>query len=133
VVVDASVWVSALITDDTHHRASIDWLKEQLRNGEALVVPTLALPEIGCAIARRTGIPHLGQQAVAQVERTPRLRMVPLDRSLAATAARIGADQRLRGADAVYATVAFTLQLTLYTWDDEIQRRASSVVDVRSP
>lgn len=49
-VVDASIWVSALVPHDLHHVASLAWLTQQWRGGGDLVAPTLLLPEVGGAV-----------------------------------------------------------------------------------
>lgn len=54
VAIDASVWISAFITVDAHHRASRSGLDGWLRSHHTVVVPSLVLIEVGGAIARRT-------------------------------------------------------------------------------
>src|SRR5512141_730640 len=105
-VMNASVWVSSLVGQDLHHDASRRWLGEQIAAGEALVIPSIALPEVAGAVSRRTGSADLGHEAVGEMARTPGLRIVSLDPDLAAESARAAADLGLRGADAVYVTTA---------------------------
>ena len=132
-IVDASVWVSGLITQDAHHLASRQWLQEQVRSAHTMVVPTIALPEVAGAIARRTGIPALGHRATTLLRRTPGLRLAAIDDTLGARSARIAADYRLRGADATYVALADSLGLELVTWDEDLHRRARSLVSVSYP
>ena len=63
--VDASVWVSGLVSEDTHHKATNAWLSQRLAGGDTLVIPSLALAEVAGAISRRTGL-------VAQERRSAR-------------------------------------------------------------
>jgi predicted nucleic acid-binding protein len=132
-VVDASVWVSSLVPDDVNHMASSGWLGRELSVGSILVIPGHAPAEVAGAIARRTGQPALGGQAAARLLTLPSLRIVPIDASLAHAAANVAADHLLRGADAVYATVAQALNLPLVTLDAELQRRAAGFVHVVAP
>jgi len=60
IVLDASVWMSALFTAEIHHRQSQDWLAGATTGSEQLLVPALFLAEISEAVARRTGDPVAG-------------------------------------------------------------------------
>lgn len=132
-VMDASVWVSALVPPDINHIASHLWLGQYLADGGGIVIPALLLPEVAGAISRRTGQPDLGHRAANAVLRIPGLRLVPVDARLAGEAAELAADLRLRGADAVYVALAHYLGIPLITWDVEQQARARAVVIVRTP
>lgn len=132
-VMDASVWVSALVPPDVNHTASRFWLDRYLAGGGIIVIPALLLPEVAGAISRRTGQPDLGRRAAEAVLRIPGLRLVPVDARLSEEAAELAADLRLRGADAVYVALARHLSVPLVTWDVEQQTRAGAVAVVRTP
>lgn len=132
-VVDASVVVSRLVPHDVHHEASRRWLTRHVAEGGLVIAPALLLPEVAGAVARRTGEPRLARRAVAAVLRLPALRLVPVDDSLARTAARLAGRLRLRGADAIYLAAAAGLRLPLVTWDVEQRDRAAGLVEVMVP
>lgn len=129
-VVDASVWVSRLVPQDVHHPASRRWLEA---HADPLIAPILLLAEVAGAIARRTGAPELGRQAVETLTQLPNLRLVPLDPRLGLETARLAADLQLRGADAAYVAVAYHLHLPLVTWDREQADRAGPLIAVYTP
>lgn len=131
-VVDASVWVSALYLPDANNAASRHWLEEAASIG-ASVVPILALAEVAGAIARRTGSAERGAMAARRIEAMPGLRVIELDAVLGRSAADLAARLRLRGADAVYVATALSLSIPLVTWDDELLARAAAVVEARQP
>jgi predicted nucleic acid-binding protein len=133
-VVDASLWVSQLVPGDAHHRAARRWLDAALAaGGWTPVVPALALPEVAGAVARRTGVPALGEEALAALRAVPGLRVVALDISLGEEAGRVAARLGLRGADAVYVAVAHALGVPLVTLDDELEARAGRFIRVERP
>ncbi len=132
-IVDASVWVSSLVPADVKHPASSAWLARELAVGTILVIPAHAPAEVAGAIARRTGQPLFGRQASARLLAIPGLRLVPIDASLARNAADTAAACLLRGADALYAVLAHTLNLPLVTLDGELQRRAAGLVRILVP
>ena len=132
-VVDASVWVSVLVPRDVHHVASRDWLQKVAFAGDGIVVPSLLLAEVAGAIARRTGRPALGQRAIDRILAFPMFRVASVDERLGRAAARMAADRRLRGADAVYVALADQLGIPLITWDDEQISRRDGGIQVRTP
>jgi predicted nucleic acid-binding protein len=58
---------------------------------------------------------------------------VSLDLSLAIRAAEIAIENRLRGADAVYAAVAENFDAVLVSWDEEMLERCPQSVQTVSP
>ncbi len=132
-VMDASVWVSALVPPDINYAASRLWLNRYLADGGIIIIPALLLSEVAGAISRRTGQPDLGHRAANAVLRIPNLRLVSVDARLGKEAAELAADLRLRGADAVYVALARYLGIPLITWDREQQARARAVIVVRTP
>jgi predicted nucleic acid-binding protein len=132
-VVDASVWVSRLLSRDSHHPESVRWFAGQDEAGTLLVGPSLVLAEVTGAIARRTGDVERARRSVALLTRLPTLRLAPVDESLAREAAELAARLRLRGADAGYVAVARKLDLPLVTWDAEQRERGGAAIVVRTP
>ena len=132
-VVDASVWVSRLVSSDTHHTVTRAWMERHVAAGDPLIAPVLALPEIAGAVARRTGDATLAHQAVSAVLRIPTLRLIDVDARLAQSAARLAADHALRGADAVYVALALELGVSLVTLDREQRDRTSALLTTLEP
>ncbi|MGI8549335.1 MAG: type II toxin-antitoxin system VapC family toxin [Dehalococcoidia bacterium] len=132
-VIDASVWVSTFVIKDAHHQTSRNWLHERLVNSARMTTPTLVLSEVAGAVARRTGMPELGQRAAEEILRTPLLSLIAPDEQLGKVAAHLAATLRLRGADAVYVAVALTLNMPLITWDQELLDRAGRMIQVTRP
>jgi predicted nucleic acid-binding protein len=119
--------LSYLVESDIFHEASHRWLSRAIIGGESLVAPVLLLAEIAGALARQTGRPELSQRTIERLLSVPNLRLVSIDDKLGIAAARVAADQRLRGADATYMAVAATLGVPLVSWDREQLSRAGSV------
>lgn len=133
VVLDASVWVARLLTDEVRHSQSRTWLLDWMSGGSTLVVPRIFVAEVGAAVARRTDSGRRGQRAIAQVRNEPLIEIRDLTRERWDRGADLAAQLQLRAADAAYVTLAEELGLPLLTWDQEILTRASDVIDVRTP
>jgi predicted nucleic acid-binding protein len=132
-VVDASVWVSALVVHDRHHTASRRWLRRHSSRRSPIVIPTLALAEVAGAISRRTTDPALGRLSIEAILGLPQLRLVPLEPVLGREAGRVAADCGLRGADAVYVATAARHNLPLVTLDAELPVRIGRIVRILHP
>lgn len=133
VVVDASVWISAFITEDAHNAHSRPWLDNWLRTNHMVSCPTLVLIEVGGAIARRTGNEESARTTVEYMRRLPLAEFAPLDDALSAAATRVAIERHLRGADAVYLAHAWLLGIPLITWDAELLDRSKNLVNARTP
>ena len=132
-VVDASVWVSWLLTMDPMHLASRAWLRDAQDSHILLFAPTLLLPEVAGAVARRWGDPARGLEAGEAIGRLSGLELAPLDEMLADMAYRVAPGYRIRGAGAVYAALAQRLHLPLVTWDLEQNSRVREIVRALPP
>ena len=133
IVVDASVWVSRVIADDVHHRATRPWLDRYLLESRAITCPLLLLAEVAGSVVRRTGRRQLAERAIDDIGALATLRLVPVGLELAMQAAQVAVDLHLRGADAVYVATAQRLSVPLVTWDPEQRDRSSVVIEAYEP
>jgi predicted nucleic acid-binding protein len=131
-VLDASVWVSRLVSQDGFHAAVKSWMEEKREAGVQFISPALLLAEVGGAISRRTGDPVLAKKAITQLENLPGLRLVEMDNELVRQAAKLAAELGLRGADCMYVAVACQLDLPLVTFDVDQHQRAGERIAVHS-
>ena len=131
VVVDASVWVARLVSGDQFYQPVKKWMVDRRSRGVQFVSPTLLLPEVGGAIARRTGSFTLGRRAITRLERLPGLRLVEMDNELVREAALLSARLGLRGADSLYVATAHRLSLPLVTFDMDQRERAQGQVKIQ--
>jgi predicted nucleic acid-binding protein len=125
VVVDASVWVARLISEDVFYEPVKEWMSTRLGEDDQFLAPSLLLAEIGGAISRRT-TPSLGLKAIEQVQSLPGLQLVEMENLLLREAAQLTAQLGLRGADSVYIAIAAQLDLPLMTLDIDQKERAAT-------
>lgn len=129
--IDASVFVSAARPSEELYPISYRFLHKV--KGAKIFCPTLVLAECGAAIARPTGDSLLSVRLVNLIRYFPGMTQVSLDLSLAFRAAEIAIENRLRGADAVYAAVAENFDAILVSWDEEMLERCPQSVRTISP
>ena len=133
IVVDACVWVSLFLQEDSHYAEADRWFRQVEEQRITLCSPTIMLAETAGALSRRTGSIDLALRTVQTMNRLSTVQIVPIDDLLGLQAARLAAQLQLRGADACYVAVAQELDLPLVTWDEELLSRAAGVVAVLRP
>jgi len=129
--IDASVFVSAARPSERQYPPSYRFLRRV--KGSKIFCPTLVLAECGAAIVRPTGDSLLSARLVNLIKHFPGMTLVPLDLPLALRAAEKAIENRLRGADAVYAAVAEHFDAVLVSWDEEMLERCPESVLAMSP
>jgi predicted nucleic acid-binding protein len=132
-IIDASVWVAIFRGSDVHHASSASFLEAAVAKQQDLHIPNLVLAEIAGVFARQTGSARLAGRTVAAVVALPRLQRHELSDALADRAAALAARCKLRGADAVYVSLAEALEAPLVTLDQEILDRSKRIVKVQTP
>ena len=129
IVVDASIWVARLVSEDVFYEPVKEWMYTRLEEDDQFLSPSLLLAEIGGAISRRT-TSSLGLKAIEQVQRLPGLQLIEMEHALIRDAAQLAAELGLRGADSTYVAVAARLDLPLITLDVDQKQRAAKRVKV---
>jgi predicted nucleic acid-binding protein len=133
IVIDASVWISTLRSDEVHRHISLEWSIAWTTSSKSFSVPAIFPPEVAGALGRL----QVDRQAILKVMDemlSARLFTIhPIDFALAERAAHLALDTGIRGADALYVTLAQTLNVPLVTWDREQLERTGQIVDAITP
>lgn len=132
-VLDASVLVAAALPNEPFHPDAKTLMKHLLDDGVYVYLPTIAFAEVAAAIARGAGDEQLALAVVAQYASRADLRRMTVDTTLGDQAARIAAEQRIRGCDAVYVALTECEQAVLVTLDGQQRERAPLSVIARTP
>ena len=133
VVIDASVYVSRMHRQEDNHLESVRLLRVVAARRVPVVCPEILLPEVAAAVARGLDDTGLGYRAAAHLRTLPGHRFIAVDRALSGLAARLAAEYRLRGSDAIYAALARREGAHLITWDRQQRERAAGVVETLTP
>lgn len=138
--IDASVHLNALNRSEKDSATSRDFFAALYRPSPLLVktqhevfVPTLLLVEIAASVARVFDETDRGIRAADAVRHLPRQTWVPLDGELTVASLRLAAQDRLRGADAVYGAVAERYRAILITLDRQQSERLTTRLTVWRP
>jgi len=132
-VLDTSFFVTTVDVRDPLHSVAISWLEREGNDGKSLSAPWILAAEVGAAISRGLGDPALARKVVARLVNGDEVHLIPVDARLAARAAAIAIDHRIRGCDAIYVALAEALGEPLVTFDEQQSARAAGVVPVLRP
>ena len=94
--------------------------------------PAIVLAEVAGAVSRARDT-ELADEAIAYLRHNPTVDLLAIDESLAVRSAKVAAELRVRGGDAVYIALAEQLQVPLVSWDDEHHSRGGKRVPVYRP
>jgi predicted nucleic acid-binding protein len=133
VVIDASVWASSLLHNDSNYQAAHGWISNHIGKGGYFVSPLLLVIEISATVSRVTQDARSGRAAATQLYSFSLMRLVPLDQLLLDEAVDLAAHFYLRGADALYVAVAKQLSIPLVTFDAEQLTRPASIITTIRP
>ena len=125
---DASVFVARLREEEAGHVEALGFFKRCDVRRVRLFAPVLLLAEVAGALSRLRGAARFGEVGIIRVFGQPRLRLRDIDQNLAEKAARLAARHSLRGADAVYLSVAQETQSILVTTDLELLQVQAGVI-----
>ena len=131
--IDSSVFVSAARPSEIGNAESTAFLIWVRNARPRLFLPTLVLAEVAAALSRTGSEAGLAQQYAMAVGQLPNTVMVALDEGLARQSAALGAQHRLRGADAVYLASAALFAAELVTLDREQLERGAAIVQTLTP
>ena len=131
--IDVSVHINALNSAEEGSSESQAFLTQTSGQPWPIFSPTLLLVEVAVAVARVFDDAEKGAMLAQAIRNLPAQIWVPLDESLADEAARLGAERRLRGADAVYAAVAQRCGTILVTRDRQQLQRLPPTVPALTP
>ena len=131
--VDASVHINAMNPAEEGSAHSQAFLEQLHARPWPVFSPMLLLVEVAAAIARAKNDAAQGVAMAQAVRGLPGQVWVTLDDSLTDEAIRLAAEHRLRGADAIYASVAQRYGTTLVTRDRQQLDRLPPVLSVLTP
>ena len=131
--IDASVHVNALSPAEEGSPESQAFVERVSRRPWPVVSPTLLLVEVAAAVARVFDDIGRAMAMARAIRGLPGQMWVPLNEALAEDAARLASECRVRGADAVYAAVAWRYGATLVTRDRQQLERLQPALLVLTP
>lgn len=133
VVLDASVWISSVLSQDVNHALANNWLQVHISNRGRLVAPMILVVETAAALSRLTGDPMVAHNGIGYLHSFTPMSLVPLEQALVDESANTAADLSLRAGDAMYVALAKRLGLPLVTFDRDQLIKADRIISTVRP
>jgi predicted nucleic acid-binding protein len=133
ITIDSSVFVSAARSSEAGHHDSTAFLAWVRQERPRLFLPTLVTVEVAAALSRTGSAASLAQRYALSIGQLPNTVLVALDEGLARQATALGAQNKIRGADAVYLATAAQFAAELITLDTEQLQRGAVIVQTLTP
>ena len=131
--IDASVFVAACQRSEPGHIASRALLEAMIHVDVPLIEPAILPVEVAAALRRTGHDVALSLEFAESIFALSYLTLQPVDERLARRAAALATQCRLRGADALYVTVAAQYGARLVTLDAEQLERAPATLGACKP
>jgi len=132
-IIDASVFVAAILADEPHHKEAIGFLHRCASEGVSRMVPAIIAAEIMGPVSRRTARPVLARQFFMSLRARPDFVVLSIDQTIGDEAGEVASLQGIKGCDAVYIAIARLLGVPLITLDREQLERAPADVEAFTP
>lgn len=128
VVLDASVLIAFFSSRDAHHDDATDLVRNLLAQRRSLLISAVTYAEILVHPLRQSNEP-----AIDEFLERARISIVPIDRAIAAAAARLRAFDPLKLPDAITCATADTYDAELATFDDQQRARHAAARGGHTP
>lgn len=133
IVIDASVWISVLVSEDVHHAESGAWLESAYLDQVVFAVPAHFPAEI-IGVLRRIHHPEsILEEVFDMIGKSDIFSIHPVSVELGMVAAVAARTTAVRGADAVYLALAAELGIALVTWDRQQRERGAVFCRTMTP
>lgn len=132
IVLDSSILVAALRTEENKHAACRNLL-EKVKNGLFIAVePYSVLIEVSAAIRRRTNSEELAQRVRIDLKNMGGIHFFEITERRAEEAATLAIKTGVRGMDAIVMQLASEMDAPLVTLDGELENKAIGMVPTKN-
>jgi len=128
-VIDSCVFISAFCKTDPNHENGKKILEEIIDGKIEAVIPTIAMPEVCGVIRRITGSVEMANEVKKELEdliNSGLLKVEELTKRRMKEASEIAIRLGVKGADAIFISLARELNAELVTFDNEIKKKIKS-------
>ncbi len=127
--IDSSVWVAALLTDETNHKRAYAFLTLAIQDNSSIIIPVTIAVEVAMALARRSE-GALAEKTLEFILAVPSIQFVELTYSRMIDVIQTASPLKVRGMDAIVLAVAHEYGSQLVTLDKELEQRAKNFVQI---
>ena len=133
IVIDASVWLSAILPADVHYQYTVPWKHRVEVSGEPIAVPAHFPAEVA-GVLSRTGSDHsFIADTLDQIGSERLFTIYPISAAFGRLCAEMASLAAVRGSDAIYLALAQFLDVPMLTWDKQQRERGAMFCRTMTP
>jgi len=128
-LIDSCVFISTFCRTDPNHENGKKILEEIIDGKIEAVIPTIAMPEVCGVIRRVTGSVEMANEVKKELEdliNSGLLKIEELTKRRMKEASEVAIRLGVKGADAIFISLAQELDAELVTFDNEIKKKIKS-------
>lgn len=133
IVIDASVWLSALLPNDVHYRYTVPWRDQIEVSGEQIVVPAHFPAEVAGVLSRTGSNRAFIADTLDDIGSERLFTILPISTAFGRLCAEMASLAAVRGSDAIYLALAQFLDVPMLTWDRQQRERGSIFCRTMTP
>jgi predicted nucleic acid-binding protein len=133
IVIDASVWLSAILPTDAHYHYTVPWKNQIEVSREPIAVPAHFPAEVA-GVLSRTGSDRTFIAGTLDLIGSERLFTIyPISAAFGRLCAEVASVAAVRGSDAIYLALAQFLDVPMLTWDRQQRERGAMFCRTMTP
>lgn len=133
IVIDASVWLSAIVETDIHHRETLPWRDRTLRSKTTIAVPAHFPAEVAGVLSRTGARQDFIASTLEFIALETTFTIYPVSVGFGLSCAELASSAAVRGSDALYLTLARLLDVPMLTWDRQQRVRGALFCRTMTP
>lgn len=136
IVVDSSVFLSALIPEDVFHTQSVRFFSHLEENKIPILIPILVLMEVmqvGYKKMKDPQLLHSWMLTFTRLNDAKGLRMIPLEAMFFSNFLKFHVSFPLKTSDAIVSVTAAMENLPLISWDKQLVKASRHLVEAHTP
>jgi len=135
IIIDSSVFISALIEEETHHQVSLRYLESLLSSSQKVqvIIPRLVLIEISNVLFRLYKDSKKAKKLIVMIKNTDNYHIVDIDEEVEASTTKCLTKMSLKTSDLIICSIAHVAQGTLVSWDKKMMKEFNKVGQTQTP
>lgn len=133
IVIDASVWLSAILPTGVHYTDTVPWRNHVETTGVPISVPAHFIAEVAGVLSRIGLDREFVANTLDLIESERLFTIYPISAAFGRLCAEVASVAAVRGSDAIYLALAQFLDVPLLTWDRQQRERGSGMCRTMTP
>jgi predicted nucleic acid-binding protein len=133
IVIDASVWLSAILPTDVHYQYTVPWKNQIEVSSESIAIPAHFPAEVAGVLSRTGATSSFIADTLDDIGSERLFTIYPISVAFGRLCAEMASLAAVRGSDAIYLALAQFLDVPMLTWDRQQRERGAVFCRTMTP